>query len=73
MNHENLELYGTLSTELVSQRRVVILRSDRLRANGDYIGMITALTETDICNTCIHVIWGELVIAIKPTHKSIAT
>ena len=28
---------------------------------GVYIGMIAALTETGICNTCIH-IRGELVI-----------
>ena len=37
---------------------------------GVYVGMIAALTETGICNTCIH-IRGELVIVREPRHKSI--
>ena len=39
---------------------------------GVYIGMIVALTETGICNTCIHIIIrGELVIVSEPRYKSI--
>ena len=34
---------------------------------GVYIEMIVALTETGICNTCIHIIRGELVIVSEPT------
>ena len=36
---------------------------------GVYIGMIASLTETDICNTCIHIIRGELVIVSEPRHS----
>ena len=38
---------------------------------GVYIGMIAALTETGIFNTCIHIIRGKLVIVSEPRHKSI--
>ena len=47
-----------LARELVSQRIVVMLRSDRLRANG-------GLYRNDsgpYRDTCIHIIRGELVI-----------
>ena len=61
----------TLARELVSQRIVLMLRSDRLGPMGVYIEMMAALTETGICNTCIHIIRGELVIVGEPRHKSI--